>query len=93
MILIICLYFSPEEETLWTRRRFYVKQRIPVRVAGQAMDRYSDTKPEPTVIFVIVTLAVKKYLMKYLPGIQYICIQKIFFACSAGFYILLHGPT
>lgn len=26
--------FSPEEETLWTRRRFYVKPHIPVRWTG-----------------------------------------------------------
>lgn len=78
--------FSPEEETLWTRRRFYMKQCVLVRVAGQGMDRYSDTKPELTVIFVISMLAVK--ILAEIPALWNTSAYRSIFTCSAGFYIL-----
>lgn len=63
MILIICLSSSPQRKKHHGHEDIgsYEKQVPSVRIMGQVMDRYRDTKPKPTVILVISMLAVGEH--------------------------------
>lgn len=60
MILIICLSSSLQRKKHYGHEDIgsYEKQVPLVRIIGQVMDRYRDTKPKPTVIPLISMLAV-----------------------------------
>lgn len=62
-ILIICLSSSPQRKTRYGQEDVgsYEKQVALVRIRGQVMDRYRDTKPKPAVILVISILAVEEH--------------------------------